>query len=140
MTKSDFGAFAKAFTNNTLHDSEISEFMSYYAKQRALATAKKMRGTPTNDTMNSNEEMFQLTNSSIVDPRVDINILDGLFDKWYKDQEAVSGVLNIKVTRQKNIDFRKTIEAWKKREKERARHKKRHFERGKQLRAAFEKY
>lgn len=67
-------------------------------------------------------------------------MLDAIFDKWYKDQEAVSGVLNIKVTRQKNIDFRKTIESWKKREKERLRHKKRHFERGKQLRAAFEKY
>ena len=48
--------------------------------------------------------------------------------------------MNIKVTRQKNIDFKKTIDSWKKREKERARHKKRHFERGKQLRAAFEKY
>ena len=58
MTKSDFGAFAKAFTNNELRDSDISEFMSYYAKQRAIATAKKMRGTPTNETKDSNEEMF----------------------------------------------------------------------------------
>ena len=56
MNKSDFGAFAKAFTNNALHDSDISEFMSYYAKQRAIATAKRMRVTPTNDT--SNDEMF----------------------------------------------------------------------------------
>ena len=76
----------------------------------------------------------------MTDPRVDINILDGLFDKWFKDQEAVSGVLNIKVTRNKNIEFRKTLESWKKRTKERLRLKKRIFERGKQLRAAFEKY
>lgn len=32
MNKSDFGAFAKAFTNNVLHDHDVSEFMSYYAK------------------------------------------------------------------------------------------------------------
>ena len=44
------------------------------------------------------------------------------------------------MTRQKNIDYKKTIEAWRKREKERIRHKKRHFERGKQLRAVFAKY
>ena len=76
----------------------------------------------------------------MADPRVDINVLDGLYDKWFKDQEAVSGVLNIKVTRNKNIEFRKTLESWKKRTKERLRLKKRIFERGKQLRAAFEKY
>ena len=76
----------------------------------------------------------------MADPRVDISVLDGIFDKWYKDQEAVSGVLNVKVTRNKNIEFRKTLESWKKRVKERARQKKRIFERGKQLRAAFENY
>ena len=57
----------------------------------------------------------------MADPRVDISVLDGIFDKWYKDQEAVSGVLNVKVTRNKNIEFRKTLESWKKRVKERAR-------------------
>lgn len=57
----------------------------------------------------------------MADPRVDINVLDAIFDKWYKDQEAVSGVLNVKVTRNKNIEFRKTLESWKKRVKERAR-------------------
>ena len=76
----------------------------------------------------------------MADPRVDISVLDGIFDKWYKDQEAISGVLNVKVTRNKNIEFRKTLESWKKRVKERARLKKRIFERGKQLRAAFENY
>ena len=57
----------------------------------------------------------------MADPRVDISVLDGIFDKWYKDQEAVSGVLNVKVTRNKNIEFRKTLESWKRRVKERAR-------------------
>ena len=91
------------------------------------------------DTQNTNESL-EADDSVMTDPRVDINILDGLFDKWFKDQEAVSGVLNIKVTRNKNIEFRKTLESWKKRTKERLRLKKRIFERGKQLRAAFEKY
>ena len=79
-------------------------------------------------------------NSSSRDVRLDITNLDPIFDKFFKDQEAVTGVLNIKVTRQKNVEFRKTIDSWKKREKERTRGKKRHFERAKQLRGAFEKY
>ena len=135
VSKSDFGSFAKAFTNNALHDSEISELMSYYAKLRAQGARKSLKGV-TNEASTPKEDM----ESSAREVRLDITVLDSIFDKWFKDQEAVSGVLNVKVTRNKNIEFKRTIDSWKRREKERARHKKRHFERGKQLRAAFEKY
>lgn len=78
MNKSDFGTFAKAFTANGIHDSNISDFMIYYAKQRALAVAKRMR-SPTNDTQETEDIEIP------ADVRVDVSVLDGLFDKWYKD-------------------------------------------------------
>ena len=116
MSKSEFMSFAKAISGDNLRDSEMTEFMVYYAKQRASNIAKRIRG----DTQTS-QDYIDTEDPVIADPRVDINVLDSIFDKWYKDQEAVSGVLNIKVTRVKNIEFRKTLEAWKKRAKERVR-------------------
>ena len=54
--------------------------MVYYAKQRASAIAKRLRGDTqnTNDTVDDDEPF-------LADPRVDISVLDGIFDKWYKD-------------------------------------------------------
>lgn len=50
----------------------------------------------------------------------------------------MSGVLNPKMTKQKNIDFRLKLEAWKNRKTERKNLKKRWFEHGKALRKSFE--
>jgi hypothetical protein len=47
--------------------------------------------------------------------------LDNNFDKWFKEEESLSGVLNMKVIKQKNIDFRLKSDAWKKRLDERKR-------------------
>jgi hypothetical protein len=56
------------------------------------------------------------------------------------DQEALSGVLNVRVTKQKNVEFRQKCEAWRKRQNERKRIKKRTFEQGKKIRQDFETY
>lgn len=40
------------------------------------------------------------------DLKLDLNIVDTAFDKWYREEEALSTVLNMKVIRQRNIDFR----------------------------------
>ena len=53
MSKSEFMAFAKAFTGDQLRDSEMSEFMIHYAKQRASAIAKRIGG----DNQNTNEDL-----------------------------------------------------------------------------------
>lgn len=42
-------------------------------------------------------------------------MLDPLFDKFLKDQEALSGVLNPQVTRKNNESFRKKLTSWRKR-------------------------
>ena len=54
------------------------------------------------------------------------------------DNEALNGVLNQRVTKQKNVEFRLRCEAWKKRVNERKRIKKRTLEQGKKIREDFE--
>lgn len=45
----------------------------------------------------------EINRSSIIDNRqADVTLLDPLFDKWFIDQEALNGVLNVKVTKDKN--------------------------------------
>ncbi len=58
---------------------------------------------------------------------MDLNVVDTAFDKWYREEEALSTVLNMKVIRQKNIDFRQKLEAWKRRADERKRLQRRAF-------------
>jgi hypothetical protein len=40
------------------------------------------------------------------DLRLDLTTIDAMFDKWYREEEALSTVLNMKVIKQKNIDLR----------------------------------
>lgn len=49
-------------------------------------------------------------------------------------------MLNVKVIKQKNADLRLKLEAWKKREEERKRIKRRSFEHGRKLRDVFDKF
>jgi len=51
-----------------------------------------------------------------------------LFDKWIREEETLSGVLNVKLTKSKNTDLRLKLDTWKKRLAERARIKKRAFD------------
>jgi hypothetical protein len=59
------------------------------------------------------------TDNDLRDLKIDISILDTNFDKWFKEEDSLSGVLNMKVIKQKNVDFRLKIDAWKKRAEER---------------------
>lgn len=52
----------------------------------------------------------------------------------------MSGVLNMKLIKQKNADFRLKLDVWRKRADERKRLQKRVFTHSKKIRAAFEKY
>lgn len=49
-------------------------------------------------------------------------------------------MLNMKLIKQKNADLRVRLDVWKRRQDELKRFKKRVFEHGKKIRAAFEKY
>ena len=40
------------------------------------------------------------------DLRLDMGIVDALFDKWFKEEENLSGALNMKLIKQKNVEIR----------------------------------
>lgn len=52
----------------------------------------------------------------------------------------LSGVLNSRVTKQKNLDLKAKINSWKQRDQERKRKKKDTMDKGAQIRASFEKF
>ena len=66
-------------------------------------------------------------------------MVDGFFDKWFREEENLSGALNMKLIKQRNVELRQKLDAWKKRVEERRRVQRRAFEHGKRLRGAFEK-
>lgn len=74
------------------------------------------------------------------DLKLDLAIVDNLFDRWFKEEESLSGVLNMKLIKQKNADLRVKLDVWKKRQDQYKRLKRRVFEHGKKIRSAFEKY
>lgn len=61
-----------------------------------------------------------------------------MFDKWAQEDDSLSGVLNAKLTKIKNADFRLKMDAWKNRKTERKNQKKRRFDQGKKLREQLE--
>ncbi len=74
------------------------------------------------------------------DLRMDLTTIDAMFDKWYREEEALSTVLNMKVIKQKNIDLRQKIEAWKRRLDERKRLQKRAAQQYQKLKFAMERH
>ena len=55
------------------------------------------------------------------DLRLDLRTVDSMLEKWYREEETLSGVLNMKLIKQRNQELRSKIEAWKKRADERKR-------------------
>jgi hypothetical protein len=72
--------------------------------------------------------------------RLDLIPVDAMFDKWYREEEALSTVLNMKVIKQKNIDLRQKLEAWKRRLEERKRLQKRASTQYQKLKTAMERH
>jgi hypothetical protein len=59
--------------------------------------------------------------------KLDLAILDKKYDEWLREDESLSGFLNMKFIKQKNTEFRQKLEAWKKRGDERKRIKRKTF-------------
>jgi hypothetical protein len=70
---------------------------------------------------------------------IDLSILDAQYQKWADEDDSLSGVLNAKITKQKNADLKLKFDSWKSRAAERKTTKKRNFEHGKALREFFSK-
>lgn len=69
-----------------------------------------------------------------------MSIVDIQYNKWFKKEESLSGVLNMKVIKQKNVDFRLKLDSWKKRIDERKRLYKRAFDHSKKLRESLKRF
>ena len=78
-----------------------------------------------------------MSTSEIGDLRLDLNILDSQFRKWLDEDDALSGVTNVKITKAKNADLRLKMTAWNNRKPEFKNAKKKVFEHGKKLREYF---
>lgn len=63
-----------------------------------------------------------------------------MYDKWLKEEESLSGTLNMKVIKQRNVDFRQKIDSWRKYADDRKRLQKRGYEHNRKLREAFDKF
>ena len=72
------------------------------------------------------------------DIRVDVGVLDTAYDKWAKEDDSLSGVMNSKLTKVKNADMRLKLEAWKSRAGERKKQKKFTQDHGKEVRKIFD--
>jgi hypothetical protein len=79
--------------------------------------------------------MYGMTQSEIGDIRYDLGMLDVVYDKWAQEDDSLSGVLNSKLTKLKNADFRLKLDQWRARKIERKNAKSRKFQQGKVLRA-----
>jgi len=51
--------------------------------------------------------------------RLDLAIIDAEYKKWAVEDQSLSGVLNNKLTKQKNTEFRMKLDSWKARKMER---------------------
>ena len=52
---------------------------------------------------------------------LDVSLLDKNFRQFYSKSEVLTGVLNPKISKQKNQEIKMKLDAWKKRENERLR-------------------
>lgn len=82
----------------------IPEIKEEQVLEIVLANSKK--GITTDKQMSDSQEKFL---------RIELANINALFDKWIREEETLSGVLNPKLTKSKNIDVRMKLEAWKKR-------------------------
>jgi hypothetical protein len=92
-----------------------------------------------NNVVNTKVQTYNMTAQEINEMRVDVALLDQLYDKWAEEDDSMSDVLNVKITKSKNADFRLKIDAWRARAKERKANHKRNFEHGKALRDVMER-
>jgi len=84
-------------------------------------------------------QTYGISNQELNDMRMDLSVLDQQYKKWAEEDDSLSGVLNAKITKQKNVDFRAKIDTWKSlnRANERKNAKKRNFEYAAVLRDFF---
>lgn len=70
---------------------------------------------------------YNMTAQEMADLAVNPWELDKLYENWAEKDESLADVMNVKIIRQKNADFRLKVETWQSRKKERKANHKRSF-------------
>lgn len=93
-----------------------------------------------NKTQKKNQDLEEdLDPESKTEPKLDVRVLQERYEKFKKDQEALSTVVNIKTIRQRYGDFRKKLEVWKERVNFRKRFKRTYLRNKASIREKFDK-
>jgi len=50
----------------------------------------------------------------MAEQKLDLYKVEEEYEKWSREEESLSGVMNQKHTKNRNIDFRKKLDFWKK--------------------------
>lgn len=79
-----------------------------------------------------------MSKQELDDIKVDVGVLDSAYEKWAKEDDSLSGVMNSKLTKIKNADMRLKLDAWKNRVGERKKQKKFTSDHGKEIRKVFD--
>jgi hypothetical protein len=144
------GGFAQARSREQpFSDSELGDLFLLFCKrlegpppaEPSLNLANSKKSAPTSSKKEKEQAAQLLTRAELElrDLKLDLAQVDVLFDKWFREEENLSGALNMKLIKQRNAELRQKLEAWRRRADERKRVYKRAFEHGKRLRGAFEK-
>lgn len=78
--------------------------------------------------------MYGLTKAEIDAVELNMAELDALYAKFIKEEDQISGVLDVKLTKKKNVDFRLKLDAWRARKAERKNYKNKRYVQNKTLR------
>ena len=54
-----------------------------------------------------------MSKQELDDIKVDVGVLDSAYEKWAKEDDSLSGVMNSKLTKIKNADMILKLDAWK---------------------------
>lgn len=93
-----------------------------------------------NNPQKKNQDLEEdLDPESKTEPKLDVRVLQERYEKFKKDQEALSTVVNIKTIRQRYGDFRKKLDVWKERVNFRKRFKRTYLRNKASIREKFDK-
>ena len=106
LNKREFTDFIKFVTREIKLDADIGELYLYFGKKLSVLQQKGAKGSPTEPKKRPRSSFIQKPGTptandkqDLKDYALDLHLVKVAFDKWYKEEESLSGVLNPKITK-----------------------------------------
>lgn len=105
------GSTPQAPRDQQFTESEIGDMFLLFCKKLEVPGAKPAdnngkRGASPSSDPKLKEQLLTKSELELRDLRLDLAVIDTIFDKWYKEEENLSGALNMKLIKQKNMELR----------------------------------